>query len=350
MRNHTLTDNPTQGPQCHHAQGRRRPQEAGYERAHILRSVLGGIADGVFVCSAAGQLLLFNPAAKRILGVSFTHVPLDEWSRHYGCYLPDTVTPYPPQQLPLARAIRGEVVERALLFLRNPSRPEGAWLSVNARPLKDEQGVIRCGVAIFRDVTEPRRAEPAAFDRAATARRRCLRVLLAEDNPVNQRLAVRLLEKQGHEVVVAGNGREALAALERQAFDLVLMDVQMPEMDGLEATAAIRRREAETGRRLPILALTASALKGDRERFLQAGMDGYLSKPIRAEEFVQAIEAVVQPAEPAPQAGASQLAGVDIDLGGALAGMGGDRRLLGELTSLFLEEYPQAAGGTPRGH
>jgi signal transduction histidine kinase/DNA-binding response OmpR family regulator len=122
--------------------------------------------------------------------------------------------------------------------------------------------------------------EPSAF----------LRVLLAEDNLVNQRLAVRLLEKRGHRVVVAGNGREALQALEKDSFDLVFMDVQMPEMDGLEATAAIRERETRSGLHQPIIALTAHAMKGDREKCLAGGMDGYLTKPIRPQELDDILE------------------------------------------------------------
>jgi signal transduction histidine kinase/DNA-binding response OmpR family regulator len=120
-----------------------------------------------------------------------------------------------------------------------------------------------------------------------------LRVLLAEDNAVNQRLAVRLLEKRGHRVVVAGNGREALEALEKESFDLVLMDVQMPEMDGLAATVAIREKENGTDTHLPVVALTAHAMKGDRERCLTAGMDGYLSKPIRPPELDAILETYV---------------------------------------------------------
>jgi signal transduction histidine kinase/CheY-like chemotaxis protein len=112
-----------------------------------------------------------------------------------------------------------------------------------------------------------------------------LRVLVAEDNAVNQRLVVRLLEKRGHRIEVAGNGREALAALKKASFDLVLMDVQMPEMDGLEATAAIRQREKSEGTHQPVIALTAHAMKGDREKCMVAGMDGYLTKPIRPEEL-----------------------------------------------------------------
>jgi PAS domain S-box-containing protein len=120
-----------------------------------------------------------------------------------------------------------------------------------------------------------------------------LRVLLAEDNAVNQRLAVRLLEKRGHKVVVAGNGREALEALEKESFDLVLMDVQMPEMDGLAATVAIREKENGTNTHVPVVALTAHAMKGDRERCLTAGMDGYLSKPIRPPELDAILETYV---------------------------------------------------------
>jgi two-component system sensor histidine kinase/response regulator len=120
-----------------------------------------------------------------------------------------------------------------------------------------------------------------------------LSVLLAEDNLVNQRLVVRLLEKRGHRVVVAGTGLEALQALEKESFDLVLMDVQMPEMDGLEATAAIREKEKSSGLHQPVVALTAHAMKGDREKCLAAGMEGYLTKPIRPQELDQLLEIYV---------------------------------------------------------
>jgi CheY-like chemotaxis protein len=113
----------------------------------------------------------------------------------------------------------------------------------------------------------------------------CMSVLVAEDNVVNQRLAVRLLEKRGHQVVLAANGLEALAALEKENYDLVFMDVQMPEMDGLEATAAIRNKEKINGNHQVVIALTAHAMKGDQERCVAAGMDGYLTKPIRPQEL-----------------------------------------------------------------
>jgi CheY-like chemotaxis protein len=119
------------------------------------------------------------------------------------------------------------------------------------------------------------------------------RVLLVEDNLVNQTLAVRLLEKRGYIVSVAGDGRQALATLKKKEFDVVLMDVQMPDMDGFEATAAIRESERSTGRHIPIVAMTAHALKGDEDRCLSAGMDAYLSKPIRTIELFATIEKVL---------------------------------------------------------
>ena len=117
-----------------------------------------------------------------------------------------------------------------------------------------------------------------------------LRILLAEDNRVNQLLAVRLLERRGYEVAVAGNGEEALEALNKQAFDLVLMDVQMPEMDGLQATAAIRKGEMKSGKHIPIVAMTAHAMAGDKENCLEAGMDDYITKPIRLKQLLDVLE------------------------------------------------------------
>jgi len=136
------------------------------------------------------------------------------------------------------------------------------------------------------------RSKPAALITRHSLRegKRKLNVLLAEDNAVNQKLAARVLEKHGHQVTVTANGREALAALDRENFDVVLMDVQMPEMDGFEATAAIREREKRTGRHLPIIAMTAHAMQSDRERCLAAGMDGYIAKPIKGQELTDLLE------------------------------------------------------------
>ena len=119
---------------------------------------------------------------------------------------------------------------------------------------------------------------------------RPLDILLAEDNPMNQKVAVKMLSKLGHTITIANNGKEAVESFEANNFDLVLMDVQMPEMDGIAATVAIRKREVDTQERIPIIALTASAMKGDKERFLAAGMDDYLSKPFKKDDLVSTIQ------------------------------------------------------------
>jgi PAS domain S-box-containing protein len=150
---------------------------------------------------------------------------------------------------------------------------------------------VRLGVAKA-PTDGPQRAQIVARQPAAGGRS-LLRVLVVEDNPVNQLLAVRLIEKQGHCVVGVGSGQEALEALRGEHFDLVLMDVQMPGVDGFETTCAIRRAENESGQHVPIIAVTAHAMQGDRERCLLAGMDGYVSKPINSKELSAAIEAVV---------------------------------------------------------
>src|SRR6185503_12448616 len=118
-------------------------------------------------------------------------------------------------------------------------------------------------------------------------------ILLAEDNPVNQQLAIRVLEKQGHSVVVANNGREAVDRFDQEEFDLILMDVHMPEMNGFEATAAIRKKREASKRIVPIIAMTAYAMIGDRERCLEAGMDGYVAKPVKVDELLEVISGLV---------------------------------------------------------
>ena len=145
-------------------------------------------------------------------------------------------------------------------------------------------------VASFATARPGATAEPRPIETATGQRTRGCRVLVAEDNIVNQRVAAGLLTRRGHQVTVVNNGREAVAAVQRDAFDLVLMDVQMPEMDGIEATAAIRAWERQRGTRIRIVAMTAHAMVGDRDRCLAAGMDGYLSKPIDQRSLFETVE------------------------------------------------------------
>jgi len=171
------------------------------------------------------------------------------------------------------------------------------------------------------------------------------KILLAEDNPVNMKLARRLLERAGLKVDIAENGARALEALERGGYDLVLMDVQMPEMDGLEATRKIREREKGTSRRIPIVALTAHSMKGDRERFLAGGMDDYLSKPLDAGQLYRVLAKYLSAADEQPPAPKSVAAAGVLDVGELYDRLGGDRELARELLAVFLEEHDKISGG-----
>jgi CheY-like chemotaxis protein len=175
--------------------------------------------------------------------------------------------------------------------------------------------------------------------------RRRLRVLLADDNPVNRMVGIRLLEKRGHSVVAVEDGRAAVAALEREEYDVLLLDVQMPVMDGFEATARIRAKEAETGRHLPIIALTAHAMEGDRKRCLDAGMDDYASKPIKAEDLFMTIERLVPASgasnEPCGRPPAAPAGASSIDGEGLLSRSENDRELMREIAGLFIEHSPR---------
>jgi PAS domain S-box-containing protein len=208
--------------------------------------------------------------------------------------------------------------------------------------------------AITRLLSADATAQPLETDRQLVTRhslreaRAPLRILLAEDNPVNQRLAVRLLEKEGHAVTVATNGRDAISvwslALESVPFDLILMDVQMPDLDGLEATATIRARESATRTHVPIVAMTAHAMQGDRERCLAAGMDDYLAKPLVTRDLWAALARVrsgqVAPDSTGAVSSPDPAARVwDREL--ALTRADGDRRLLQELLTLFVDDAPR---------
>jgi CheY-like chemotaxis protein/HPt (histidine-containing phosphotransfer) domain-containing protein len=190
-----------------------------------------------------------------------------------------------------------------------------------------------------------------------------VRVLLAEDNAVNSKLATKLLEKHGFIVIPTGNGRDAMQIAEHEAVDVALMDVQMPIMGGFEAIRGIRRKEQRTGGHLPIIAVTAHAMRGDKERCLEAGADDYVTKPIRAGELLAAIERVRKPglgsgpSSTSSSSGPSRVSAPPLasipslsslppfDLGGALQRLEGDRELLEELARLFLEECPRNIAG-----
>jgi CheY-like chemotaxis protein len=207
-------------------------------------------------------------------------------------------------------------------FLVKPIR-QGDLLEAIARVLEQKAPAVAAATAASRAAT-PEVTPPI----------KPLRVLLAEDNAVNQRVAFRLLEKRGHVVTIANNGREALQALDRERFDVVLMDVQMPEMGGFEATAKIREGERLSGGRVRIIAMTAHALKGDREKCLAAGMDGYLSKPIDRLELFAVVEQTTPGDDDADEAAAP---GVTVVAGVRQQLRNGDR-FSRELARLFLDE------------
>jgi CheY-like chemotaxis protein/HPt (histidine-containing phosphotransfer) domain-containing protein len=248
-----------------------------------------------------------------------------------------------------------ELTGAVLLMLSSAALPEDSArcrqlgiANYLTKPIKQSELFDAILTARHTVLTEGEPARPPAPSAPGQCK---LRVLLAEDNFINQRLATRLMEKLGHAVVVTNNGLEALAALEREPFDLVLMDVQMPEMGGLEAAAAIRKQEAvqggyaSAGRPMPIIAMTAHAMKGDQELCLQAGMNDYVSKPVRILDLAEAI-ARVSPPESAAKTGPSLPpevpgTGDEIDRAELLASVGNDWKLLKEIVTLFLDSYSQ---------
>ncbi|MBI4534576.1 MAG: response regulator [Candidatus Melainabacteria bacterium] len=191
------------------------------------------------------------------------------------------------------------------------------------------------GVSVLEETTSSTRSAEAI-----STSKHSLHVLLAEDNIVNQKMVVRRLEKWGHTVVLANNGQEALEWLNKEHFDLVLMDLQMPGMDGLSATEAIRERERTTGKHVPIIALTAHALKGDAERCLQAGMDDYVAKPIDSERLLEVISKLMPETRTSSRSNKPRQE-LTIDTDELLELVGGDMEVLKEVTQLFLQEGPK---------
>lgn len=184
-----------------------------------------------------------------------------------------------------------------LLLATGSAQSATAGLATVSKPVS-QSSLLETLVQVLNEPDRDRRSDSKDLPvDARQAASRQLRILLAEDVPENQELAVALLEQWGHSVVVADNGREAVQKFDGRSFDLVLMDVQMPEMSGLEALAAIRQREKSLGSRTPVIAITAHAIRGDRERYLAAGMDGYVPKPIRPEQLLREIEATLAAAK-----------------------------------------------------
>jgi two-component system, sensor histidine kinase and response regulator len=220
-------------------------------------------------------------------------------------------------------------------YLVKPVLQEDLWEAITIALGKKATSAGSTGVE-----TQKKKLQPS---------KRALRILLAEDQRVNQRLAVRMLEKLGHSVAVANNGREALDWLARESFDLALMDMQMPEMDGFESTRAIRLQEKNTGRHLAIVAMTAYAMKGDREQCLAAGCDDYLSKPITAASLYDVVEGLAgrsadlqtPPDGVASNPTKNEPPREDWDRTAALAIVGGEETLLRELAELFIEICPE---------
>jgi signal transduction histidine kinase/DNA-binding response OmpR family regulator len=207
-------------------------------------------------------------------------------------------------------------------------------LSLSAYLIKPvRQAALRAAIFKALGRTTPK---PAGVGATRAPERPSLRILLAEDNVVNQRVAKGLLEKAGHTVVVVANGREALSAVDAMGFDVVLMDMQMPEMGGAEAMGIIRAREQQAGGHIPIVALTAHALKGDRERCLESGADGYVPKPISPPMLFREIDLVL-----GRDLGTGLFDAANATQAGALASVGGDPETLREIIMLFVEDCPK---------
>ncbi len=244
---------------------------------------------------------------------------------------------------------RSELAEATLMMLSSADQHRDAMrcremglAAYMTKPIKQSelQNTIITSLGVTPYWPQPASMPVPVYETASNARPRRLHILVAEDSVVNQTLAVRLLERRGHTVEVASSGVQALATLNAQRFDVVLMDVQMPEMDGLEATETIRAQEQATGDHIPIIAMTAHVMQGDRERCLEAGMDDYVAKPIRADILFATIECLLPDAisttsEPSPQIEApmAEL----FDRAATLRRVDGDRELLREVVDLFRE-------------
>ena len=257
----------------------------------------------------------------------------------------------------LARRVRREkplarIPIVMLMSVGDAGEAAGRGVAIDAyltKPVKHSD-LLDALATLFRVSTRSPRPERAVRPAVKPAQR--LRILLAEDNPVNRKLVTKLLQKRGHQVDAVENGRAALdliVSAKPDAFDAVLMDVQMPEMGGFEATHAIRQHETQTKVHLPIIALTAHAMAGDRERCLAAGMDGYLSKPIEVNDLIMTVERLGAGDVSVPGTTARATHPPVFDEQAALSHTGGDRRLLKQVIGLFRSDCPhRCAGSTAR--
>ncbi|MCP3980609.1 MAG: response regulator [bacterium] len=211
------------------------------------------------------------------------------------------------------------------------------------KPVSDADVIHSVRAALGEPLPGPQRNLITRHSLRESCHRR--RVLVAEDNAANQLVARRLLERIGHDVVIVGDGNKALECLEREPYDLVLMDVQMPTLGGVEATQMIRKRERGTGRRIPIVALTAHAMKGDRERFLDVGMDDYLAKPFELRELAAVIDRLLPPEGTGADTGPEEEE-VDsiVDVTRLMEQMGDDRKLLREIVDMFVADRDELLG------
>jgi two-component system sensor histidine kinase/response regulator len=194
------------------------------------------------------------------------------------------------------------------------------------------------------DLEDPSTMRQMSAEQTSFERGQKLRILLAEDDEINRAIAVALLEKKGHSVVLAENGYEAVSALGNAEFDAVLMDVQMPYMGGFEATAAIREKERSTGTHVPIIAMTAHSMAGDRDRCLAAGMDGYISKPIKPADLFDILGNIVNQRQTKAPVNGARPEKVSregrLETAFLLASVGGNVELLKKLVALFLRRFP----------
>ena len=240
----------------------------------------------------------------------------------------------------------GDLASALIMMLTSGDRPGNISrcdeLEVAAylmKPIKPSELLDAVMLTLGDSSVEEEEARQAVSTRSAPWRP--LRILLTEDSLVGQKLVVGILQRLGHTLEIANNGKEALALLQSREFDVVLMDVQMPEMDGLETTATIRAKEARSGTHIPIVAMTAHAIKGDRERCLEAGMDGYVSKPIRVKRLIEAIESVLNgTSNRSEQPEAEPRSEEVMDWSEALRSVQGDHDLLQGIVEAFLQECP----------